>query len=65
MNLASAKINWDGRSLNVDLSSPIDTSLAIKDSRVEKGASAWYVDGPRFEPVRGEDLLVKFLKEVP
>ena len=59
MKLANAQINWGDRSLNIDLTSPIDISISIKDSRVEKSASAWYVNGPRFEPVRGEGFVGK------
>jgi kynurenine formamidase len=59
MNPASANINWEGKSHEVDLSNPIDISLAIKDSRVQGGASAWYVDGPKFEPVKGEGFIGK------
>ena len=59
MNHASANINWGGKSLEVDLCYPLDISLALKDSRVEKGPSAWYVDGPRFEPVKGEGFIGK------
>jgi len=59
MNHASANIHWEGKSHEVDLTTPIDISLAIKDSRVQKGASAWYVDGPRFEPVKGDGFIGK------
>ena len=57
MNQAGANIYWGGESHDVDLGAPIDISLSLKDSRLEKGPSAWYVDGPRFEPVRGEGFV--------
>ena len=59
MNNASANIKWDGKSFEIDFSSPIDISIAIKDPRIEKGASAWYVDGPKFEPVIAEGFIGK------
>ncbi len=59
MNHANANIDWDGKCYEVDFSSPIDISLAIKDPRIEKGASAWYVDGPKFEPIRTDGFVGK------
>lgn len=57
MNQARANIYWGGENRDVDLRNPIDISLSLKDSRIEKGPSAWYVGGPRFEPVRGEGFV--------
>lgn len=57
MNHARLYIEWGGNSHEVDLDNGLDVSLSIKDSKKAKGASAWYVDGPRFEAVRGEDFV--------
>ena len=59
MNHASANIKWNDKIYEVDFSSSIDISIAIKDSRIEKGASAWYVGGPKFEPVRADGFIGK------
>lgn len=57
MNHIEAQLTWGGVSRVVDFSRPIDISLSLKDSRNHKGASAWYVDGPRFEAVRGDGFV--------
>ena len=57
MNHARLYIDWGGNSHEVDLDNGLDVSLSIKDSKKAKGASAWYVDGPRFEEVRGEGFV--------
>ena len=59
MNHVNANIDWEGKCYEVDFSCPSDISLAIKDPRIEKGASAWYVDGPKFEPVRADGFVGK------
>ena len=57
MNHVKALLTWGGVNRAVDFSKPIDISLSLKDSRNQKGASAWYVDGPRFEAVRREGFV--------
>ena len=57
MNHARLYIDWGGTSHEVDLDNGLDVSLSIKDSKKAIGASAWYVDGPRFETVRGEGFI--------
>ncbi len=50
-------IVWHGKSLEVDVASPIDISLSLKDSRKQKTPSAWYVEGPKFDAVKGEGFI--------
>jgi arylformamidase len=59
MNSVAATLVWEGKKLAIDLSSPVDLSLPLKDEREGKGASAWYVGRPRFEPVRAEGFIGK------
>ena len=43
--------------MNYDFNSSGDISLPLRDARAEKGATAWYVNGVKFEPVRGEGFV--------
>ena len=58
-NMKGVDINivWHGKSLEVDVASPIDISLSLKDSRKQKTPSAWYVEGPKFDAVKGEGFI--------
>lgn len=53
------QLQLEGKSYSIDLSTPIDISISISDGRKKKGASAWYVNPPRFEPVKGEGFVGK------
>lgn len=53
------KLSLEDKSYTVDLNTPIDISISISDGRKQKGASAWYVSPPRFEPVKGEGFIGK------
>ena len=57
MNGVDITLVWNGESLKVDVASPIDISLSLKDSRQQKTPSAWYVEGPRFEAVKGDGFI--------
>lgn len=57
MNDVDINLVWGGKRLMVDLASPIDISLSLKDSRQQKTPSAWYVDGPKFDTVKGEGFI--------
>ena len=50
-------LHWNGSSKTVDLSSPIDLSLPLRDPRKGKGPAAWYVGRPHFEPVKEEGFV--------
>lgn len=53
------QLKLDGAQYSVDLNTPIDISISISDGRKKKGASAWYVNPPKFEPVKGEGFIGK------
>ena len=57
MNDVDINLVWGGERLMVDLASPIDISLSLKDSRQQKTPSAWYVDGIKFDAVKGESFI--------
>lgn len=53
------KLSINGKSYSIDLRTPIDISISISDGRKKKGASAWYVSPPKFDPVKGEGFIGK------
>ena len=52
-------LSHKGKSYTVNLNTPIDISISISDGRKQKGASAWYVCPPKFEPVKSEGFIGK------
>ena len=50
-----ANIEHQNRTFKVDLSKPIDISIAIQYG--PNNLSAWYVDPPKIEPVKTEDWI--------
>lgn len=50
-------LNWNGSVKIVDLTSPIDLSLPIRDPRKGDGPEAWYVGRPKFEPVKEDGFV--------
>ncbi len=62
MQGVNLKLVWAGKSFGVETGSPIDISLPIRDSRQKKNPSAWYVDGPRFDVVKGEGFIGRVAK---
>ena len=50
-------LHWNGSSKTVDLSSPIDLSLPLRDPRKGEGPAAWYVGRPHFEPVKEDGFV--------
>jgi kynurenine formamidase len=44
-----AKIQYQGKEYNIDLSDPVDISIPLQGTK--DNLTAWYVDQPRFEPV--------------
>lgn len=49
-----AKIKIKNKKIKVDLSKPIDISIALEN---KKGALAWYVNNPIIEPVKNGDFI--------
>ena len=50
-----ATIHWNQQNFKVDLSQPIDISIPLKSGNVNP--NGFYIDAPRFEPVRVGDFV--------
>lgn len=52
-----ATIQYNSRKIQIDVSKPLDISIAIDMSK--KNINAWYVDDPKIFPVKFDDEMVK------
>jgi len=50
-----AEIKYNSRKYNIDLTKPIDISIALRDGK--NNVSAWYLEPPSITPVRNDDWI--------